>query len=97
MLPPAISMACNPSMITSPKAVSEWKDVRALKATIRPRMMISTYTASRPTAKISPNSSVMAANMKSEWYRGMFRGMPNPSPMPNSPPLPMAISACTSW
>ena len=54
-------------MITSPKAASEWKLVRALKATISPRMMISTYTASSPMAKIRPNSSVMEAKMKSEW------------------------------
>ena len=97
VLPPTISMVCSPSMITSPKAASEWNDVRALKATIRPRMMIITYTASSPTAKIRPNSSVMEANMKSEWYSGMSRGMPMPSPMPNSPPEPMAISDWISW
>ena len=34
--------------------------------------------------------------MKSEWYSGTFCGLPSPSPMPNSPPEPMAMRDCTS-
>ena len=96
VLPPTISIVCNPSSTTSPNAVSEWKLVRAFIATIRPRSTMMAYTASTHTAKISPNSSAMEAKMKSEWYSGMLVGLPSPSPMPNSPPEPMAISACTS-
>ena len=73
----------------------EWKLVRAFMATISPRMMISTYTAISAMEKIRPNSSAMEVKMKSEWYSGTLRGMPRPRPMPNRPPEPMAISACT--
>ena len=66
VLPPTMSIVCRPSMATMPKAVSEWKLVRAFIATTRPRMMMSTYTARRQMEKMRPNSSAMAAKMKSE-------------------------------
>ena len=58
-------------------------------------MTISTYTARMPTANRQPNSSQMAAKIKSLWYSGMFLGRPRPRPRPNVPPEAIAISDWT--
>ena len=55
------------------------------------------YIIIKPTANIMPNSSHIAAYIKSESFTGIYSTYPCPSPLPTSPPEEIAYKDCTNW
>ena len=63
--PPTIMNVCTASISVAPSAIRLWNAVEASSAMRSPRIIKKQYSANMPTANIMPNSSHMAANMKS--------------------------------
>ncbi len=95
--PPTITKTCMTIANESPPPSSLPKVSRTASALRMPRMASRRYTMSVAASPTKPSSSPMAALMKSVCASGTVSGRPEPSPVPNMPPVASPNSACAIW
>ena len=91
--------ACTTIIAVAPAARKAAKASGARRAARRPRQATTAKQSTSPTAPTKPSSSPTIAKMKSVCGNGRkksFCRLP-PSPLPNQPPAPTAISDWIAW